>query len=144
MNRHLTEKEVLFFLSQFHGHIGPYVVLGYRAGLIAARELGDDPFCKRAVVFTGVETPLSCFIDGIQIGSCCTLGKGNITVEDKCEARVRFESKDGSRTVEVSLLDETLLRISRADSWEQSHQLGHEMLSEPEEKLFLIKINEKF
>ncbi|MBN2380468.1 formylmethanofuran dehydrogenase subunit E family protein [candidate division WOR-3 bacterium] len=143
MDKQLSNEEALFFLKRFHGHIGPYVVLGYRAGLIANRELGSDPFSKRAVTFTGFKTPISCFTDGVQLGSCCTLGKGNITVEDKGEARVIFTAKDDSRAVEIKLSDETVSRIARADTWELSDRLGREMLAEPEEGLFIIKIDDR-
>lgn len=141
--KQLTDEEALSFLNRFHGHIGPYVVLGYRAGLIACRELGPGPFSKRAVSFAGLKTPISCFTDGVQLGSCCTLGKGNIHVENKAEARVRFETKDGSKTVEISLLEETGLCISGAKSWEDSEELARKMILEPDERLFAIKVDER-
>jgi formylmethanofuran dehydrogenase subunit E len=100
MREQLSHEQALAFLNRFHGHIGPYVVLGYRAGLVANRVLGQDPFCKRAHTMTGLKPPVSCFTDGVQLGSCCTLGKGNITVSDEGEPRVRFELKDGSEGIE--------------------------------------------
>lgn len=141
--KQLTDEEALDYIERFHGHIGPYVVLGYRAGLIALRELGQDPFTKRAFSFTGFKPPVSCFTDGVQLGSCCTLGKGNIRVEDMAQARVRFERKDGSKTVEISLLEETGLRISGAKSWEDSEELARKMILEPDERLFAIKVDER-
>jgi formylmethanofuran dehydrogenase subunit E len=141
--KQLTDEEALSFLNRFHGHIGPYVVLGYRAGLIALRSLGEDPFSKRAVSFTGSQPPVSCFTDGVQLGSCCTLGKGNIHVEDKAEARVRFEAMDGSKTVEIFLLEETSSRISNTNGWEASEELARKMIREPDERLFAIKVDER-
>ena len=38
--------ETLDLIEKFHGHLGPYVVLGYRIGLIANEKLGKDPFSK--------------------------------------------------------------------------------------------------
>ena len=73
--------ETLKQIEKFHGHIGPYAVIGYRMGLVANKKLGSDPFLKKAVVFTGTNPPLSCIVDGIQISSGCTFGKGNIRVE---------------------------------------------------------------
>lgn len=75
--------EILKNLERFHGHLGPYLVVGYRMGLIANSILNNDPFSKKVIVETGVKPPLSCIIDGIQIGSGCTLGKGNISVQSK-------------------------------------------------------------
>ncbi len=138
MHKELLHEEALFFLNRFHGHIGPYVVLGYRAGVIANRILGEDPFCKRAHTMTGFKPPISCFTDGIQLGSCCTLGKGNITVSDEGEPRVRFELRDGSRSLEISLSDDAKARIATAHDWDGAERLGHQMLTDPEEKLFIV------
>ncbi|TKJ42937.1 hypothetical protein CEE36_05470 [candidate division TA06 bacterium B3_TA06] len=138
MHKELSHEEALFFLNRFHGHIGPYLVLGYRAGLIANRILGDDPFAKRAHTMTGSKTPISCFTDGVQLGSCCTLGKGNITVSDEGEPRVRFELADGSEGIEVCLTDEAKARIATAHDWDGADRLGRQMLTEPEEELFVI------
>ena len=35
-------------LEEFHGHLGPYAVIGYRMGKIACRELNNDPFSKNS------------------------------------------------------------------------------------------------
>ena len=138
MRKELSRDETLFFLNRFHGHIGPYLVLGYRAGLIANRILGDDPFARRAHSMTGFKPPISCFTDGIQLGSCCTLGKGNITVSDEGEPRVRFELRDGSRSLEISLSDDAKALIVTAHDWDEADRLGCRMLDDPEEELFML------
>ena len=68
-------------LEKFHGHLGPYVIIGFKMGQIANNKLGKDPFCKKAITWTGKNPPVSCIIDGIQLSSGCTLGKGNIIVK---------------------------------------------------------------
>ena len=65
-------------LARFHGHLGPYIVLGYRIGKYALKELGGDPFSMTSEVYCSGVTPQSCLADGVQLGSGCTLGKGNI------------------------------------------------------------------
>lgn len=68
-------------LKSFHGHLGPYVVLGYRMGKLALGELGaSGHFDLSAKVYSILTPPCSCLIDGIQLGSGCTLGKRNIEV----------------------------------------------------------------
>jgi formylmethanofuran dehydrogenase subunit E len=64
--------------AAFHGHLGPWLALGLRAGLRARRVVSPDPFCLTAFVRCPGRTPYTCFLDGIQFGSGCTLGKGNI------------------------------------------------------------------
>ncbi|PWR69725.1 formylmethanofuran dehydrogenase subunit E family protein [Methanospirillum lacunae] len=67
-------------LARFHGHLGPFIVLGYRMGRYALNALNADPFELKAQVFCNGITPQSCMADGIQLGSGCTLGKGNIEI----------------------------------------------------------------
>ena len=70
------------YLRSFHGHLGPYVVLGYRMGQLALKELhSDGHFGLSAQVYSILAPPQSCLIDGVQLGSGCTLGKRNIQVE---------------------------------------------------------------
>lgn len=67
-------------LAKFHGHLGPNIVLGYLMGKYASENLCSDPFSLKAFVYCPKKTPESCIVDGIQLGSGCTLGKGNIEI----------------------------------------------------------------
>jgi len=84
-------------LRAFHGHLGPYVVIGYRMAGLALSEIGSEGhFGVSAEVHSPLETPRSCLIDGVQIGSGCTLGKGNIMVAKAPEpAWARFTAAGG-------------------------------------------------
>ena len=107
--------ETLEKIEQFHGHIGPYAVIGYRMGEIANKMLGADPFCKKAVVWTGTNPPLSCIVDGIQISSGCTFGKGNITVKHENLAKAEFSNNDGKHikiTLKPSIQEEIDTKVT--------------------------------
>ncbi|MCK4580686.1 MAG: formylmethanofuran dehydrogenase subunit E family protein [Dehalococcoidia bacterium] len=81
-----------------HGHRGPFLIAGIRMGLLALELLGNSGyFGLEAESETGTVTPLSCLTDGVQIGSGCTLGKGNIRVTDARRACVHFLDKSGRR-----------------------------------------------
>jgi formylmethanofuran dehydrogenase subunit E len=67
-------------LARFHGHLGPFIVLGYRMGRHALKKLGNNPFSLNAEIHCSGITPESCIVDGVQLGSGCTLGKGNIKI----------------------------------------------------------------
>jgi len=89
--------------THLHGHLGPFLIAGIRMGLLAL-ELLDSPgyFGIEAESQTGTVTPLSCLTDGVQIGSGCTLGKGNIRVTDERRPRVHFSDETGKRvTIEL-------------------------------------------
>lgn len=91
--------------THLHGHLGPFLIAGIRMGLLAL-ELLDSPgyFGIEAESETGTITPLSCLTDGVQIGSGCTLGKGNIRVTDARRPRVHFSNESGKRvTIELRL-----------------------------------------
>ena len=104
--------EILKLIEKFHGHLGPYAVLGYRMGLIANEKIGTDCFSKNAIVFTGNNPPLSCIIDGLQLSSGCTLGKGNIEVIDGDCAKVVFSKKSGEK-IEIKLKDNVREEIDK-------------------------------
>jgi len=101
--------ETLREIKRFHGHIGPYAIIGYKMGELANKMLGSDPFSKKVVVWTGTTPPLSCIIDGLQMSSGCTLGKGNILVHQKDSPKAQFTSNDGKKieiTLKPSIKDE--------------------------------------
>lgn len=77
-------------LAAFHGHLGPYIVLGYRIGRYVRHHFCSDPFQMKANVFCESIPPQSCLADGVQIGSGCTLGKRNIEIVASKEIRCEF------------------------------------------------------
>jgi len=92
--------------TELHGHLGPYLVAGIRMGLLAL-DLLESPgyFGIEAESETGTVPPISCLTDGIQIGSGCTTGKGNLCVVAAGRARARFVTTDG-RTATITLRPE--------------------------------------
>ena len=68
-------------LAAFHGHLGPYLVLGYRIGRYARSYISEDPFELGVKVYCSGTPPESCIVDGLQIGSGCTYGKRNIEIK---------------------------------------------------------------
>jgi formylmethanofuran dehydrogenase subunit E len=91
-----------------HGHLGPFLVAGIRMGLLALDLLEcEGYFGLHAESDAGSVTPLSCLSDGIQVGSGCTVGKGNLTITDARLPRARFRTNDGV-AVEIALRPEVV------------------------------------
>lgn len=134
----MEQKEILDKLSDFHGHLGPYVVTGWRMGSIANRELGGNPFDKEALVKTGIGTPLSCLVDGIQFSSGCTLGKGNLRIDDSRKPEAVF-SKEG-KSLKVALKEEAWEEIKDL-SEEDLERVSKEFFNRNEEELFRIEFS---
>ena len=133
----MNSDEVMRRISEFHGHLGPFVVVGYRMGEVANRLLGADAFAKTSVALTGGKPPRSCMIDGIQLSSGCTIGKGAIGVIDQGEVASIFLSKEDGRQVKISLRDAKLDEIS-STSHEGMERLARELYSLTDEELFEI------
>lgn len=87
-------KNIMDRAAEFHGHLGPFLAIGVRMGLLAKKTLRSNGFKDLSVtVNTGNKTPLSCVVDGIQVATGCTLGKGNIAVTNLSELSAVFHAK---------------------------------------------------
>ncbi|MGC8863743.1 MAG: formylmethanofuran dehydrogenase subunit E family protein [Armatimonadota bacterium] len=63
----------------YHGHLGPYLIIGIKMGNRALAELEPEScFRLTADVHCPESPPPSCVIDGIQLSTGCTMGKRNI------------------------------------------------------------------
>ena len=125
--RAMIERGVLL-----HGHLGPYLVAGVRMGLLALRLLNSfGYFGLSAESEAGRTTPLSCLNDGVQIGSGCTAGKGNLHVIGDEGPRVCFTAEDGRR-VTIELRPEIVSSFRGSDPTEKAWEIE----TIPEEELF--------
>ena len=126
-------------LKKFHGHLGPYAVIGFRMGKFAVEKMGVRGKGLRCVVRTGIKPPISCIIDGIQFSSSCTLGKGNIKVENKELAEAMFFKED--KKIKIKLKDNIKNRIDREMSREKEEELSLWVYGMGEEELFDVSLS---
>lgn len=123
MNKYSNELKAL---KNFHGHLGPFVVVGLKIGKLANKLIGKGKGIN-AFVETGLKPPLSCIIDGIQFTTSCTLGKNNIKVFNRNNAIAIFKKENFK--LKVKLRDEIREKIEK------------EMKKEDEEKQSLFIYN---
>lgn len=91
---------------KLHGHLGPFLVIGVRMGVIAKKALlASDEQCTllRAKVAVPLFPPYSCLLDGIQVSTTCTIGNQRLTIENSEEIRVSFTKQNTDRTVNITL-----------------------------------------
>lgn len=120
-------------LAAFHGHLGPYIVLGYRIGKYVREHFCNDPFRMNAEVFCSGEPPQSCLADGVQLGSGCTLGKRNIEIVPSGEIRCIFKA-DGR---ELLVTPRPFPLPQRDRDYEAAIEaIAEEMYAQPERDLF--------
>ena len=102
-------------IKAFHGHLGPYVILGYRAGQIAKKILKE---ISKAEIFTRKMPPDSCFIDGVQLSTGCTIGCGRLKLVDETNFKkaVFFsKNKKSSFKIRQGVYPITLQKIQKLE-----------------------------
>ncbi|MEW6069531.1 MAG: formylmethanofuran dehydrogenase subunit E family protein [Candidatus Thermoplasmatota archaeon] len=120
-------------LKEFHGHLGPYAVIGFRMGLLAVEKVGKGKGLK-CIVKTGLTIPLSCIIDGIQFSSSCTLGKGNIKVRNESKAEAEFTKEN--KKIKIKLKDKIREKIDRKMEEGNEEELALQLYRASDDELF--------
>jgi formylmethanofuran dehydrogenase subunit E len=133
----MKNEELLVRAIEFHGHLGPYLVLGLRAGLYANQVLGKDPMETEALILTKTTPPESCFADGVQFSTGCTLGKGNISLTTGEGLLVTFKKGDQRLTLKLKsqIIEEIQSLPSQEEAWEY---FAKELLQRDIQKIFEI------
>lgn len=138
--RTLSE-ELLRGAKEFHGHRGPFLILGLRIGLTALRLLDAEGwFDLKCRVRLPLKVPETCLLDGVQFSTGCTLGKRNIEIEEGEEIEAFFEKRDGGR-LHIKVRPEAVRRIKEALSrgMEGMMEEAEHLLKASDEELFLIQ-----
>jgi formylmethanofuran dehydrogenase subunit E len=130
-------KELLQRAVEFHGHLGPYLVLGLRAGLYANQVLGRDPMKTEAFIQSKTTPPESCFVDGVQLSTGCTFGKGNISLKQGEGLLVTFKKNGQELALKLrkEIIEEMNALPSEEKAWED---LAEDLYQRKIEKIFEI------
>ncbi|MEM2130744.1 MAG: formylmethanofuran dehydrogenase subunit E family protein [Candidatus Bathyarchaeia archaeon] len=129
-------KKLLQNASEFHGHLGIFLVLGLKAGLYANKKMGKNKLRMHAIIETEPAPPFSCFVDGIQMTTGCTMGKQNIELKNGRSLSVQFTKGDAQLKLEVK---ETLLeQFKKTSSLEENKKAALNIANMPIEEIFEI------
>ncbi|MFB3787866.1 MAG: formylmethanofuran dehydrogenase subunit E family protein [bacterium] len=111
--RPLTMEE----LARFHGHLGPFIVLGTRIGehAVTAHHFPRH-FGLTVKVECPDQPPQSCLIDGLQLSTGATLGKRNISHVVADEIRVTLRENNSGHTLVYTFKDSTKALLKK---WEE-------------------------
>ncbi len=140
----LSPAETLHRLRQFHGHIGPYAILGYRLGGWLLRRLGCGKYFGAHLTVAGPDsTPYTCLLDGLQMSTGHTLGKGNLTLKaaaDRAEDTLFQIEATVEQTGEVVRVNVPLTVAELFAEWMSQglteEQIFDRTLSWPQEELW--------
>lgn len=130
----------------FHGHLGPFLVIGVRAGLTGLMKLGiergDPKLSVTAMLKNSI--PFSCVLDGVQVATGCTIGNKRLRLEDSSKVAIKFENNDGKRVeveVKSAALDNLIEQLSAKNvEAEEVKRLGYITASIDEHELFRVKL----
>ena len=90
--------------ADFHGHLGPYLILGIIAGELALKKLGCKKFFGLEVNVRGAnKKPKSCLVDGLQLSTGATYGKGNIKKISGNSIQITVCNLENKREVKIEL-----------------------------------------
>ncbi len=124
---------------KLHGHSGPYLNLGIKMGLLALELLeAKGYFDLSTEVEMEYRRPMSCLIDGLQISTGCTMGKGNIKINNK-QGIIRTLFRADKKTLLIALKPE----INKLIDFEKEscEALAEQILTMSDEQLFDYVLN---
>lgn len=137
--------DILEKAVDWHGHLGPFLVLGVRMGLLGMRELGAKKGNRklRVTVMTKPYVPFSCVIDGIQAATKCTIGNRKMRLRNSPKnVSAKFQILEGN-TVTVTLnpakQEELKKLLSKHGSFKEMEKIARNVISMPEKELFKVK-----
>ncbi len=117
--------------ERFHGHVGPFLVTGVRMAWLAAALLGE---VRHIHSKTGLQPPMSCITDGLQISTALTLCNKGISVEDEGTPTVVFTGENG-KVLTIRLRNAVL---------EQMRQVTDDTMAEWSERIAVLPADELF
>ncbi|MGB9715641.1 MAG: FmdE family protein [Thermodesulfovibrionales bacterium] len=85
---------------EFHGHICPGLVLGYRVSILALKEFKGRAIDEELVAI--VENN-SCAVDAVQVITGCTFGKGNLIFRDYGKQVYTFIKRPSGESLRISV-----------------------------------------
>ena len=136
-NDKITLKEAI----KFHGHLGPYLVLGILAGEIALNKLR----CKRyfgleVKAWGATQKPKSCLIDGLQLSTGATYGKGNINKLNGSKMKIEFQNQINREKIILIFNNWLIKKLDETKTHKDSELLAKELYKIDYSKLFNLKL----
>jgi formylmethanofuran dehydrogenase subunit E len=124
----------------FHGHLGPYLVLGLLAGEYALRKLNCKKYFGLEIKVWGADKkPKSCLIDGLQLSTGATYGKGNIRKLSGRSIVIFFKKKDAKQSMRLRLTRELINRLDSLSGHSDSEKFAKGLVCADVGELFNIQ-----
>jgi formylmethanofuran dehydrogenase subunit E len=133
MSKKITLNEAI----SFHGHLGPYLVLGLLAGEFALKKLKAKKYFEVNVIVWGAnKKPKSCLIDGLQLSTGATYGKGNIKKINAPSIKMQVFNKNNGKKITLKLKKTIAQEIEKAKSHIDSETLAKKLFKKEVRELY--------
>lgn len=127
--------------ERFHGHVGPYLVLGILAGELAVKKLkAKRHFGLEVKIFGANKKPKSCLIDGLQLSTGATYGKGNINKFNGSKILVEFKSRSDQKKLTIKFKGSLIKKLAKAKTHRDSELLARELYNTDGYELFNLQL----
>jgi formylmethanofuran dehydrogenase subunit E len=131
-------------IQRYHGHVGPWNVLGWRIGQAALRELRSEwgKHELEVICYVPPQTPFTCLVDGLSVGTGNSQGRLDLRLAEVLtweESFVAVRRKDGKEGVLEFRPHEEYLKSIIGQPAEKLQALCKECAQLAEGKLFEVK-----
>jgi len=134
--RSVTLKEAI----KFHGHLGPYLILGMLAGELALKKLKCRKYFGLKVKVWGAnKKPKSCLIDGLQLSTGATYGKGNIQKIKAKTIQILFQTSKFNKRLKMRLNDKIIQKLEKLKGHKDSEIYAKLLYNISPTKIFDLK-----
>ena len=124
---------------EFHGHLGPYLVLGLLAGELALKEIGAHKYFNLKVLVYGANIrPKSCLIDGLQLSTGATYGKGNIQKYRAKTIKILVSNKNNGKRITLMINKQLINRLNELKGHAESELLAKQLLKMSRDRIFTL------
>lgn len=125
--------------TKFHGHLGPYLVLGLLAGESALAKLRcRSHFGLDVKVYGASKKPKSCLIDGLQLSTGATYGKGNIKKFSGPCIRIEFCNRTNNKQINFKFKDKLISDLAQAKTHADAQALAKRLYRSNSAALFQV------
>ncbi len=122
---------------KFHGHLGPYLVLGILAGEAALKNLKCKKyFGLQAKVRGAQKKPKSCLIDGLQLSTGATYGKGNIEKFNGAKIKIEFHNIINRKKIALEFKHGLIQKLNETKTHNDAETLAREIYKTNYSELF--------
>ncbi|MDD5044683.1 MAG: FmdE family protein [Candidatus Omnitrophica bacterium] len=127
----------------FHGHLGPYLVLGLLAGELALKNLKCKKYFGLQVKVWGVDQkPKSCLIDGLQLSTGATFGKGNIAKFSATRIKIEVSDCINKKKATLRLKNDIVKILEKTKTHQDAESLAKKLYKTAGLKIFNLKNQE--